>query len=75
MYANKSLSVTVGSPTKFKKLTDRIQVAMLHAPDSGHESPETPTLASEELISVIKSDSDSPISKQRIVASTKKTSD
>ena len=55
----------VGSASKFKKLTDRLQVAMLSPYDSGHDSPETPSIASEELLQVIKSDSHSPVACRR----------
>ena len=51
----------VGSASKFKKLTDRLQMAMLSPYDSGHDSPETPSIASEELLQVMKSDSHSPV--------------
>lgn len=54
-----------GSASKFKKLTDRLQVAMLSPYDSGHDSPETPSIASEELLQVIKSDSHSPVACRR----------
>lgn len=52
-----------GSASKFKKLTDRLQVAMLSPDDSGLDSPETPSIASEELLQVIKSDSHSPVAR------------
>ena len=60
----------VGSASKFKKLTDRLQVAMLSPYDSGHDSPETPSIASEELLQVIKSDSHSPVACRRKGGST-----
>ena len=34
---------------------------MLSPYDSGHDSPETPSIASEELLQVMKSDSHSPV--------------
>lgn len=76
MYKQVCLVVTsmsafyVGSASKFKKLTDRLQVAMLSPYDSGHDSPETPSIASEELLQVIKSDSHSPVACRRKGGST-----